>query len=112
MLLNQITDDEIFKYYSILTPEGRKMLRQICYLVSDVAEIDEHTDENRIKELYNKLRALIPENVLLQIDKCYTESGKNAEELLQTLDMTENSIVAGALKIYKIREKRNLSDIE
>ena len=58
-LLEMYTDEELLKYYSLLTPLGRSARRVIFAIIQKIDDIDENTELSEIIQLYEKIRHML-----------------------------------------------------
>lgn len=106
-LFEKYTDDEILKYYSILTAEGRKKRRMINEIMQKIDRIDENSDKEDIDVLYETVNLLLPTEFIKALDRCVND-GNDVDVELD--DMYSRIIVTLTSKLFKIHFKYENED--
>ena len=107
-LFTKYTDSEIMKYHSVSTPQGRQRIRMIHHIINRVREIVDGkviAEPEEIKKLYMTIWAVIPKDVLQEIEMGFENERKNFDAVLQTIDMQESNVLFYVLWLFRICEE-------
>ena len=102
-IYQKYTDDEILRYYPLVTAEGRKMRRLLLEVMKEIDEIDESTQEKDIDMLYETAKRVLPQVLTSELDKCFCEGYDS--DLHAESDMFPRNIFMLTSKLYRIYYK-------
>ncbi len=101
-LLEMYTDEELMKYYSLLTPLGRSARRVIFAIIQKIDDIDENAELTEIVQLYEKLKLIFPKEFSSKLEKSIREG--------HTLEINstngENMILIQSYKLFSVYYSR------
>ena len=103
-LFEKYTDDEILKYYSHLTIEGRTMRRLLHEIIERMDAIDEGTEKKDIDMLYETAKLVLPKEFTCEMDKCFCDGH---EMNVKLTDMQMRTIVTLTSKLFGIYYRYN-----
>jgi len=103
-LIEMYTDDELLKYYSLLTPEGRAVRRVLSSILHEIELIDENTELAKLTQLYEKLKRILP--------KEFSDKLESGIEEGRVLDISrannDNGILVSAYKLFSVYYSKNI----
>lgn len=102
--IEMYTDDELLKYYSLLTPEGRAVRRVLSSILHEIEFIDENTELTKLMQLYEKLERILPQEFSNKLEKGIKEGC--------VLDISKandnNGILISAYRLYSVYYSKNI----